>query len=108
MYLSTLLATIFLIATALASPHAWAAPQAATVVPTPVKSNRTHRHHHHHKERTPTFKQPCNCQMPIIPVRILTENERCLMKHAAQMGCYMSSKGGCPSPAPACGLGPLP
>lgn len=34
-------------------------------------------------------------------MNLLSANEKCLMKHAAEMGCYMSSKGGCPSPAPA-------
>ncbi|KAI4699083.1 hypothetical protein J4E81_004974 [Alternaria sp. BMP 2799] len=46
--------------------------------------------------------------MPVVPMNLLSTNEKCLMKHAAEMGCYMSSNGGCPSPAPACGLGPLP
>lgn len=27
--------------------------------------------------------------------------QKCLMDHAAAMGCYLGSKGGCPSPAPA-------
>ena len=39
--------------------------------------------------------------MPIVPMNLLSANEKCLMKQAAAMGCYMSSKGGCPSPAPA-------
>jgi hypothetical protein len=67
--------------------------------------------------------------MPIVPKGLLDENERCMMQHAAKMGCYLGSKGGCASPAPAvsciplcgvweecvhrtdgpqCGLGPLP
>jgi hypothetical protein len=84
---------------ALATPHPWAAPAAASsVVPTPVQRNRTHHHHH---EKTPTFKEPCECAMPIVPMNLLSANEKCLMKHAAQMGCYLGSKGGCPSPAPA-------
>ncbi|KAF1912935.1 hypothetical protein BDU57DRAFT_458000 [Ampelomyces quisqualis] len=93
-----------------ANPHPWAAPQ-ASLVPSasgkpnrPQKGNRT-RHHHH--EPTPTFKTPCKCAKPIIPMNLLNANEKCLMQHAAAMGCYIGSKGGCPSPAPACGLGVL-
>ncbi|KAH3994316.1 hypothetical protein HBI56_161480 [Parastagonospora nodorum] len=91
-----------------AKPWPWAAP-AANLVPTanaqPNKTHRGNRTKHHHHEHTPTFKEPCNCPQPIVPMNLLSENEKCLMKHAAAIGCYIGSKGGCPSPAPACGLG---
>jgi hypothetical protein len=105
-----------------ANPFPWAAPQ-ASIVPSAKKPNRTQRGNrtsHHHHEPTPVFKQPCNCPKPIVPINLLTANEvsaelssssptngksqRCLMEHAAALGCYIGSKGGCPSPAPACGL----
>ncbi|KAI4650055.1 uncharacterized protein J4E78_008337 [Alternaria triticimaculans] len=108
MYISTLITTILFATAALATPYPWAAPQ-ASIAPAHSgtrKHNRTHNHRH--KEPTPTFKEPCKCAMPVVPMNLLTTNEKCLMKHAAEMGCYMSSNGGCPSPAPACGLGPLP
>ncbi|KAG9195383.1 hypothetical protein G6011_00504 [Alternaria panax] len=108
MYISTILATIFFAAAVLATPYPWAAPQ-ASIAPTPSgtrKHNRTHKNRH--KESTPTFKEGCECTMPVVPINLLSANEKCLMKQAAAMGCYMSSKGGCPSPAPACGIGPLP
>jgi hypothetical protein len=60
-----------------ASPWPWAQP-AATIKPTPAKHNRTgsgNRTHHHHHEKTPTFKQPCECQKPVVPVNLLSENE---------------------------------
>ncbi|KAH7385315.1 hypothetical protein DE146DRAFT_197543 [Phaeosphaeria sp. MPI-PUGE-AT-0046c] len=93
-----------------ATPHPWAAPQASLVPTASSKPNRTHRGNrtsHHHHERTPTFKQPCDCPKPIVPMDLLSANEKCLMNHANSMGCYIGSKGGCPSPAPACGLGIL-
>ncbi|XP_014556445.1 hypothetical protein COCVIDRAFT_99756 [Bipolaris victoriae FI3] len=104
MHLPTVLTTLLFTTTALASPYAWAEPQAN--VPSNNnngrKPNRTHRH-----EKTPTFKEPCKCVDPIVPMNLLNENEKCMIKYAARMGCYMSSKGGCPSPPPSCGLGPL-
>jgi hypothetical protein len=61
-----------------ANPYPWAAPQ-ASLAPTPKSPhNKTHRGnetHHHHHEKTPTFKQPCNCQKPVVPVNLLSENE---------------------------------
>lgn len=101
MHISTLLATILFVTAAVATPYPWAAPQ-ASLAPTPSgvrKHNRTHRNRH--KEPTPTFKEGCECAMPVVPMNLLSANERCLMKQAAAMGCYLSSKGGCPSPAPA-------
>jgi hypothetical protein len=101
MYISSLITTILFATAALATPYPWAAPQ-GSIAPAPSgtrKHNRTHRNRH--KEPTPTFKKGCECAMPVVPMNLLSANEKCLMKHAAQMGCYMSSKGGCPSPAPA-------
>ncbi|KAL6704065.1 hypothetical protein ACN47E_008829 [Coniothyrium glycines] len=88
-----------------ASPHAWAAP-AASLAPTASSApgHKRNRTRHHHKEPTPVFELPCNCQKPVVPVNLLSANEKCLMDHAANLACYISSKGGCPSPAPACGL----
>ncbi|KAF2818851.1 hypothetical protein CC86DRAFT_151440 [Ophiobolus disseminans] len=106
----TLIALVFA-AVVTATPHPWAAPQ-ASLVPTPSRGrNRTHKNRTHknpHKEPTPTFQAPCECPKPIVPMNLLSENERCLMEHATAMGCYLKAKGGCPSPAPACGLGVLP
>ncbi|KAH9871165.1 hypothetical protein J1614_006741 [Plenodomus biglobosus] len=106
--MKTAFVAILLIAAVSANPFAWAAPQAGAVASASAapkrKGNRTH---HHHKEPTPTFRQTCQCQMPVIPANMLSANEKCLMEHAAAMGCYLGSKGGCASPAPACGLGPL-
>ncbi|CAA9960519.1 hypothetical protein P3342_006015 [Pyrenophora teres f. teres] len=108
MHFTTLLATFVLATTALASPHVFA-PRATVVPSSNGKGGGSRKHNHtRHKEHTPTFKETCNCQLPVIPANLLSANERCLMKQAAQMGCFMSSNGGCPSPAPACGLGPLP
>ncbi|OAL47625.1 hypothetical protein IQ07DRAFT_589813 [Pyrenochaeta sp. DS3sAY3a] len=96
-----------------ASPFAWAEPQ-ASIAPSPSglpssngsrKGNRTRKNPH--REPTPTFKLQCDCVKPIVPMNLLSENEKCLMNHAAAMGCYLGSTGGCPSPAPACGLGVL-
>ena len=98
MHITALLATLVFATTAFASPHEFA-PR-ASVVPQATSGSRKHNHTHH-KEHTPTFKEACNCQLPVIPANLLTANERCLMKQAAQMGCYVSSNGGCPSPAPA-------
>jgi hypothetical protein len=59
-----------------ANPYPWAKP-AASIAPTP-KQNRTsrgNRTHHHHHEKTPTFKQPCECQKPVVPINLLTANE---------------------------------
>ncbi|KAH7084382.1 hypothetical protein FB567DRAFT_80664 [Paraphoma chrysanthemicola] len=90
-----------------ATPHPWAAPQ-ASLLPTPSrtqKGNRTRKNPH--KEPVPTFKTGCECAKPIVPLNLLSVKERCLMEHAAAMGCYLGSGGSCPSPAPACGLGIL-
>ena len=35
-------------------------------------------------------------------------SQKCLMEHAADLGCFLSSNGGCPSPAPAVSLAILP
>ncbi|KAF2849650.1 hypothetical protein T440DRAFT_398669 [Plenodomus tracheiphilus IPT5] len=107
----TLLLANSITVTATPFPFAAASPQAiasasASAIPN-KKGNHTHTHHHHHKEPTPTFRQPCKCQMPVVPVNLLSVGEKCPMEHAAAMGCWLGSKGGCPSPAPACGLGPL-
>ncbi|EDU48058.1 hypothetical protein PtrM4_121950 [Pyrenophora tritici-repentis] len=104
MLFATLLTLVFA-TTALASPHVFA-PRANIVLSGSVGPRK--HNHTRHKEHTPTLKEPCKCQLPIIPANLLSANEKCLMKHAAQMGCFMSTNGGCPSPAPACGLGPLP
>jgi hypothetical protein len=61
-----------------ATPYPWAAPR-ASLVPSPKKHNRTQRGNktriHHHHEATPTFKQPCECAKPIVPVNLLNTNE---------------------------------
>ncbi|CAO2653596.1 Nn.00g030070.m01.CDS01 [Neocucurbitaria sp. VM-36] len=111
---TSLVALVFAVSIS-ASPYPWAEPQASlvpTVSDTPGghhngsgKGNRTHKNPH--KEPTPTFKLACDCARPIVPMNLLSENEKCLMNHAAAMGCYLGSKGGCPSPTPACGLGIL-
>ncbi|USP75505.1 hypothetical protein yc1106_02779 [Curvularia clavata] len=105
MHLPTVLTALLFTTATLASPYAWAEPQSN--VPSSASSRKPNRTHHRH-EKTPTFRQPCKCADPIVPMNLLDENEKCMMKYAAAMGCYLSSKGGCPSPAPACGLGPLP
>jgi hypothetical protein len=98
MHFPTVLTALLFTTATLASPYAWAEPQSSVPSSTAVgrRPNRTHRH-----EKTPTFKEPCKCAQPIVPMNLLDENEKCMMKYAAQMGCYMSSKGGCPSPQPA-------
>ncbi|RMZ71859.1 hypothetical protein GMOD_00009206 [Pyrenophora seminiperda CCB06] len=106
MHITALLATLVFATTALASPHVFA-PRASVAPQASSGGSRKHNHTRH-KEHTPTFKETCNCKLPVIPANLLNANERCLMKQAAQMGCFMSSNGGCPSPAPACGLGALP
>ncbi|KAF1936229.1 hypothetical protein EJ02DRAFT_387755 [Clathrospora elynae] len=107
MHISTLLTTFVFTTFALAKSFPSAQPAARTV-PTPAGGRSRNQTHHHHHERTPTFTTPCDCPKPIVPYDLLSANERCLMEQAAAMGCYLGSKGGCPSPAPACGLGPLP
>ncbi|KAH8702699.1 hypothetical protein GQ44DRAFT_732791 [Phaeosphaeriaceae sp. PMI808] len=107
------LAVVAIVFTAVvaATPYPWAAPQGSLVTETKPKPNRTkvnRTRKNPHKEPTPTFKLGCDCAKPIIPMNLLSANERCLMEHASAMGCYIGSKGGCPSPAPACGLGVLP
>ncbi|KAF2023958.1 hypothetical protein EK21DRAFT_79741 [Setomelanomma holmii] len=94
-----------------ANPYPWAAPQ-ASVLPAPSsthngthKGNRTRKNPH--KEPIPTFTTGCECQKPVVPINLLDANERCLMEHAAAIGCFIGSGGSCPSPAPACGLGVL-
>lgn len=67
-------------AAATASPFPWADAAAATSVASmPVPSNGTSPtrtgHHNPHKEPTPTFKTGCNCQKPIMPIDMLTEDE---------------------------------
>jgi len=61
-----------------AKPWPWAAP-AASLGPTanapPNKTHRGNRTKHHHHEHTPTFKEPCNCPQPIVPMNLLSENE---------------------------------
>ena len=100
MHITALLATLVFATTALASPHVFA-PRASVVPQGTNGGDSRKRNHTHHKEHTPTFKKKCNCQLPVIPANLLSANERCLMKQSAQMGCFMSSNGGCPSPAPA-------
>ncbi|KAF1850606.1 uncharacterized protein K460DRAFT_18255 [Cucurbitaria berberidis CBS 394.84] len=108
----TFLVALILAVAVSATPYPWAQPQASLV---PVHSGKPGKHHNAtkkgnrtrknpHKEPTPTFKLGCDCARPIVPMDLLNENEKCLMNHAAAMGCYLGSKGGCASPAPACGL----
>ncbi|KAH7359787.1 hypothetical protein BKA66DRAFT_552505 [Pyrenochaeta sp. MPI-SDFR-AT-0127] len=89
-----------------ASPFAFAEPQ-ASLVPTPISADSNRTQKNVHKEPTPVFKLPCDCAQPIIPMNLLSTQEKCLMKHAAAMGCYIKSNGACASPAPACGLSAL-
>jgi hypothetical protein len=80
-----LLAIVFATAVA-AKPWPWAAPAASLVPSASGKAphNKTHRGNrttHHHHEQTPTFKMACDCQKPIVPMNLLSENEvstRCL------------------------------
>lgn len=99
MHFPSLVTALLFTTAALATPYPWAQPQSGVLTSAKgsQKPNRTHKHHHH-KEPTPILKQACKCNMPVIPNNLLNANEKCLMKYAAQMGCYMSSKGGCPSP----------
>jgi hypothetical protein len=62
-------------AVAAATPHPWAAQASVVASPRAHKGNKTHKHVH--KEPTPVFKEPCDCQKPIIPMNLLSANEVC-------------------------------
>lgn len=79
---STLLAFAFAFATAaVASPHAQAqlvttplpSASASPNATTPTKTRSGHRNPH--KEPTPSFKQSCQCETPIIPAGQYTPSE---------------------------------
>jgi hypothetical protein len=68
------LAALLCAAVVAATPHPWAAQASVSPSSRPhAKGNKTHKHTH--KEPTPVFKEPCDCQKPIIPMNLLSANE---------------------------------